>query len=37
MQDFDFSQPPRKPVLLPPNPNHVIIHPPAPDWLAAFL
>jgi phospholipase C len=37
LKDFDFTQPPRAPMLLPPNPNGVTIHPPAPGWLASFL
>jgi phospholipase C len=34
---FNFNQKPRPPVILNPNPDHRIIHPPAPGNLASFL
>jgi phospholipase C len=33
--DFNFNQQPSNPVILPPNPDHVIIHPPGPTLTAA--
>jgi len=35
--DFNFKQRPRRPVILAPNPDHVILHPPAPTLGAGML
>jgi phospholipase C len=37
VSDFDFKQKPRPPMLLQPNPDHAIIHVPAPGQLQGFL
>jgi phospholipase C len=37
MRDFNFKQKPRQPLILSPNPDHVIIHPPTPGVLQGFL
>jgi hypothetical protein len=34
---FNFNQKPRPAVILSPNPDHRILHPPAPGNLAGFL
>jgi phospholipase C len=36
VDDFDFSQAPGKPVILSPNPDHVILHPPGPTLAKGF-
>ena len=36
-KDFDFSQTPRRPLMLSPNPNHVPIHPPAPSLIQGLF
>jgi phospholipase C len=37
LRDFNFNQKPRKPLLLPPNPDGVILHPPAPSLIQGLL
>jgi phospholipase C len=37
VNDFNFKQKPRQPVILEPNPNHAIVHPPAPSLLQGLL
>jgi phospholipase C len=34
--DFDFNQQPHAPVILPPNPDHRVIHLPTPGLLQGF-
>jgi phospholipase C len=36
LKDFNFKQKPRRPMLLAPNPDHVILHPPAPTFTLRF-
>jgi len=37
LRDFNFNQAPRTPLLLPPNPDGVILHPPAPSLIQGLL
>ena len=36
LKDFNFHQPPRRPVILNPDPNGVPLHPPGPTFPSAL-